>query len=147
MGLKISYKDLSSFEFAQTMQKIGSTPTHGQLASRIHKVVKALDRARKAVRDEYRKEIIETFGKRDDKGALVRPQDNPEGFEPIEEKKDEFLKAHDAFGDRQADLDVKPFTVDMFGDMKISASDLENLGEMYAGNHEPAAAENVKAIR
>lgn len=149
----LKYSEISSFQFAQAVQKISSTPTHGQVASQIHKVTRQLTKARDQISKEYQAEIVEKYGKRDDKGALIRPDGQPNGFEPMEEKEADFLAAQEAFGGKTVELNCQPFTVQLLGDIKVSAQDLESLKALYAGNEDavyedkPPVPNNVASIR
>lgn len=146
----LKYSEISSFQFAQAMQKITSTPTHGQVASQIHKVAKHLNRAREQISKAYQTEIIEKFGKRDEQGKLIRPEGEPNGFEPMEDKQEEFMAAQEAFGQNTIELNCQPFTIQLLGDIKVSAHDLEALKDLYVGNRdgeEKPALPNVASIR
>lgn len=132
--ITLKYSEISRFQFAQAVQKISSTPVHGGKASHIHKVVKALGKAREQITKEYASEVIEVFAKRDEAGAIVRPEGDPQGFSPVEEKEKEFLAAQEAFGERTVELKAEPFTPDFISDMKISAQDLDAMASLYTGN-------------
>lgn len=150
--VKIKYVEVSGFQFSQAMQKISTTPTHGQKASLIHKLSRRLSEARNKVSKEYQEQIAEKFGKRDEVGKLIRPEGEPGGFEPIEEQEKELIAAQDAFGEQILELDLQPLTLDTLSDFKISAQDLEALKGVYAGNSEfekpavPADA-GLKAVK
>lgn len=147
----LKYSETMNFGFAQAMQKITNTPTHGNVASQIHRVAKQLTFARDKIQKEYQEKIVAVFGKKDDKGAIIRPEGEPNGFEPIEEKVEEFKKAQDEFGENTIELDCQPFTVQMLGDIKVSAQDLENLKGLYVGNQttseKPEIPSNVASLR
>lgn len=134
--IQLKYNEISSFQFAQAMQKIASTPTHGAKASQIHKITKALSKVRDEIAKQYQAEIVDVYGKKDEAGKIVRPDGEPNGFEPIEEKQTEFLAAQEEFGKKTVDLPVQAFSLDTFADIKISAQDLEALKGLYAGNEE-----------
>lgn len=150
--VRLKYSEISNFQFAQAMQKIASTPTHGQVASQIHKVTKKLTAVRNQISKEYQDKIVATFGKKDEAGAVIRPAGEPMGFEPIEEKQAEFMTAQEEFGNTEVELPVNPFNVQLLGDIKVSAQDLEALKGLYAGNNEddaekPALPSNVASLR
>lgn len=143
----MKYSEISSFQFAQAMQKISSTPTHGAKASAIHKIARALTRAREDISKEYQKQIVEVYGKRDADGKIVRPEGEPNGFEPMEEKQEEFLKTQEEFGANTADLKCDPLTLQMLEDIKISAQDLEALKGLYIGNREDEGKPSLSAVQ
>lgn len=149
----LKYSEVSSFPFAQAMQKISSTPTHGAKASQIHRVTKQLDRLRKQISKEYQEELVNVYGKKDEEGKLIRPEGEPNGFEPDETKQEEFVKAQEEFGNKTVELDVPSFNLDVLADIKLSAQDLEALKGLYMGNYEaqedggPGVPKNVASIR
>lgn len=145
--ITMKYSELSSFQFAQAMQKISATPTHGEKASQIHRVAKALTKARDTISKEYQTQIVDVFGKRDAEGKIIRPDGEPNGFEPIEEKQDEFLKAQEDFGANVVEMKCEPFTIQTFSDMKISAADLEALKSLYVGNREDEGKPALSAVK
>lgn len=143
----MKYSEISSFQFAQAVQKISSTPTHGQKASVIHKVTKALGIARETITKEYQKQIVDVYGKKDEDGKIVRPEGEPNGFEPVEDKEAEFLKAQEAFGENTAEMKCDPFTLQVLEDIKISAQDLEALKGLYIGNREEGEKPSLSAVK
>lgn len=148
--IKMLYSQLSNAGFNQTMQKITSTPTHGNVASQIHRVTKVVSAAQKEMRKVFHAQMIGPYAKRDEKGEVIRPDGMPQGFEPDEAKYKEFEAAQEEFGKTEIELNVQPFTIQLFGDMKISAADLEVLGELYAGNRDdekPGVPTNVANLR
>lgn len=145
--ITVKYQEIINSAFAQTIQKIASTPTHGNVAAQIHKVVKAIELARDQIRKDYQAEIAEKFGKKDEAGKLIRPEDEPNGFDVIEGKEEEMALAQEALNQKSIDLDCPPFTLQLFGDMKISAMDLEVLKGLYAGNQVTGQPSNVIPIK
>ncbi len=137
--VKLKYSDISNYQFSQAIQKIAATPLHGNAKSVVHKTVKALQFARDKLSKQYAAEIIEVFGKRGEDGKLVRPEGEPNGFEPDESKEKEFMDAQEAFGKNVTELNCKPFTDESLDKMAISAQDLAALGALYVGNAEEEA--------
>lgn len=139
---------MMSFAFNQAMQKIVSTPTHGNVASQIHKVNKQVSQAKDIIIKKFQTDLVQVYGKKDDKGAIIRPEGEPNGFEPVEGKTDEFVTAQEEFGKNTVELDVQPFNVQLLGDIKVSAADLEALKGLWAGNNAPEVPlNNVASIR
>lgn len=134
--VRLKYSELSSFQFAQAVQKISQTPTHGQKASQIHKVTRALGVAREKVSKEYASKLIDVFAKKDETGKIIRPEGEPQGFTVPDEKQAEFDVAQNEFGTSWVELDCQPFTLELISDMKVSAQDLEALRGLWAGNVE-----------
>lgn len=134
--VKVKYKEIMNYAFASALQKIAQTPVHGALASQLHKIIKACAKAKQDIQKEFQKDIVGAFAKKDEKGEIVRPEGNPNDFVPLEGKDDEFMKAQEEFGNREAELQCSQITVQMLQDIKISATDLEGLKTLYSGNAE-----------
>src|SRR5882724_7195059 len=133
-SVTMKYVDISSFEFAQAVQKISQTPVDNKTACAIHRITKQLNVVREKISKDYQEKIVELFAKRDDKGEVVRPKDNPSGFDIDETKQEEFLKAQEAFGKTEAVLATKPFSPETLKDIKLSARELEVLKELFDDN-------------
>lgn len=137
MEVKLEYQKISSFEFTQTMQKIANVATNNRAASHIRHVIKALDPARKEMGDAYIKEIMEVFGVKNEDGTLQRPEGEPQGFIPDETRTEEFLKAQEEFGKRIFIVKWRPLTPDTLVDIKLSAKELDVLGDLYSEENGP----------
>lgn len=130
--IKIKYSEISSFEFAQAMQKIASTPVDTKTACAIRRVAKKVEKALADIRDEYKVKFIDVWGKKDETGKIIPPADgNPSGFEVPDEKADEFIKAQEAFGKSEIELDVRPLTKDELKDIRLSAKELDCLRDLF----------------
>ncbi len=127
-----------------------TTPTHGTKAARIHKIAKTLSDMRDSISKEYQAEIVAVFGKKNDKGEIIRPEGEPNGFEPDESRMAEFEQAQSAFGLKVAAMpSIHPVDMDLLSDVKVSGQDLEALGTLYIGNvtEDHTTLDNVQAIR
>lgn len=145
--ISIKYSTLSGFQFSEALQKIAGTPTHGQKASAIHKIIKAVSRAKTQISKEYQTDIVGVWGKKDEAGLVIRPEGEPHGFTPLEGKEDEFMAAQEDFGHKLADLNCDPFTLQTLEDVKLSAQNLEALQELYIGNREDEGKPSLKAVQ
>lgn len=124
--MKIKYNEISTFAFQTAMQKLSAAPVDGRTAYDIKLMNSALKKAREQVADEYKKEIIEVYAKRDENGKY-----NEEQFEPQEEKLKEFEAAQEAFGEREIEIDRPMFTAHHIQSVKLSALELEGLGQVF----------------
>lgn len=130
--VKIKYSEVSSFEFAQAMQKIASTPVDNKTACSIRRVAKAVTKVLDDIREEYKVKFIDVYGKKDAEGKIVPPADgNPTGFEVPDDKQDEFVKAQVDFGNTEATLPVGPLTQADLKDIKLSARELDCLRDLF----------------
>ncbi len=145
----LKFSEISSFQFNQTLQKIVSTPTHGESAAVIHKLAKQVTEARDKVAKDYQDKIANVFGKRDAEGKLLRPEGEPNGFEPMEEKQKELETALEEFGKTLVEVNCSPLTIKVIGETKVSALDLESLKGLYSGNPSPGPElpDNVSSLR
>src|SRR5205807_2099583 len=121
----------SSFEFAQAIQKIHQTPVDNKTACAIHRAIKQLNKAREQISKDYQEKIVDRFAKKNEKGEVIRPSDNPSGFDVIEGQEEEFSKAQEDFGKTPFTMQTGPFTPQTFKDIKMSGRDLEVLKEFF----------------
>lgn len=137
MEIKMKYKDLGNFEFSQTVAKIANTPTTAQKAKMIRDLVKLISDAKEAITKAFTTEIVEVFAKRDDKGQIVRPEGEPNGFDVDETKFEEFNKTQADFGEREHVFAWRPFTPSLISDVKMSAREIELLKDLFSDEEGP----------
>lgn len=116
--IKISYKTLASHDFQMAWQKLMNAPTDGKSGYAIKKIHQGCKAGREISAEAYKKEIMETFAKRDEAGKF-----DPETFEIQEEKKDEYEKAHTEFGERTHEIDRPKLTMRDIKDVKLTPAD------------------------
>jgi hypothetical protein len=148
--IKMKYSDIGNFGFSQLIQKISQTPTNNRNACHIHKITRELQTAREKIADDYQAEIVEKFGKRNDKGELIRPEGEPKGFEPIDGQEDAINKAHDEFGNKMAEIKWRPLTPTTLADIKISGAEIELLKDLFTeeeGPGIPNLADRLKSVQ
>jgi hypothetical protein len=141
--MKMKYKDLGSFEFQNLMQTIRAAKTSNVNACRISAIWKQVTAARTQIMEEYTKEIMEVYAKRDENGAIIIPEGQQAGFTPIEDKIEEFTKAQDAFGEKEYTFTCMPFNPSHLSDVKMSAKDIETLGVLFQENAGPGIPASV----
>lgn len=122
MGFKLTYADLSNFNFQKAMQKIENAPTDGFTAYRINKIVRDLKKGRDQISAEYRKDIMEVFAKKDENGKY-----DENTFQPMEDKIEEFKIAQEAFGKRELHIEQNSLSIADIKDIKISAAEMDAL--------------------
>lgn len=140
--IKTKYQSISSFELAGVLQKIANTQTSNKNASHIRRVINEIKKAGDQIREEYKKDILEVYAQRDEKGEIKRPEGDPNGFDPIVEKEAEFLKAQEDFGGREIVIAWRPLNPDTLADVKLSAKELDLLGELYTDDAGPGVPMN-----
>lgn len=128
----MKYSEVSNMNFSQALQKIAAAPTHGGLASAIHKTLRTITQVQEDIRKDYRKDLMEVYGKRDADGKLVL---NPQGdIDPDESREEEYELAAKEFSQKTVSMPVQAFTPQMIENVRISPQDLQMLGAMYTGN-------------
>jgi hypothetical protein len=126
MALTVKYGDISSMGFAQTMQKICSTPNSLYASLRIKKMVEEIDKVREKIQHEYKEEIMKEFAKRDEKGMW-----DSNNFIPDPDKMEDFRKAEEAFLQKETTIHRNGLTVSDLKDIvKITPNDLRCIGFM-----------------
>lgn len=140
--IKMKFKDVGSFEFASTIQKIAAKETSNKNACAINRIVRELDNGRKKIQETYQTEIAEKFGKRNEAGELIRPEQEPKGYDPIEGQEKELEAALEKFGESTFEMSCKPLTPSILSEMKLSANDIRLLGDLFSED-EPSAGPGV----
>lgn len=138
--IKLKYKTIGGFEFAQLMQRIANIQTDTKSAGHIYQVTKRITKARDQIHAEYMKEIREKYAKKTEDGKVDvsgNPAGDVQGFVPDEAKLEEFKAAQDAFGDREFVIDWKPLTPASLKDLQISAKEMDLLGDLYTEQYGP----------
>jgi len=141
--IKMTYAQLGNFGVAQTLQKIASTPTSNKNACHIHRITKEVQKAREMIVKEFQTEIVEKFGKRDAGGKIIRPADQPKGYEPIEGKEAEMDEAFKAFDAKTITFNCRPLTPSVLADIKISAQEIDALGELFTETEGPGIPTDI----
>lgn len=147
--LKMKYKDLSGFEFSNLMQRLSAHPTEGKHASHIRQITKRLNAIRSSMSDEYKKEVMEHFSLKDEKGEFLKPE-NPQGPQDMYQvdpaKMEDYQKAVEAFGEKEGVIDWRPFTPSTLKDFKISGREIELLGVLYTEEDGPGVPRNFSVV-
>lgn len=114
--IKIPYKDVSDFNFQTALQKLAGATTDGHSAYKIKKVWVGVKKAREAIAEEYKKDIMPKYVKLDEKGEWT-----PETFQVDPAKEAEFIKAQDEFGAKVIEIDRPQLTMSDIRSVQLSA--------------------------
>lgn len=136
--VKIKRKDISSFDLNNVITKLRNLQTSNKIASHFNHVYKEVVAAQKSVADDYLKEIMGKYGKKDEAGKLIVDKDNPKGI--IAEETDdlpEFKKDIETFGETYITLDWGPIRPSHLLDAKMSAKELDSLKDLYVDEDGP----------
>lgn len=101
------------FEGKETIRRILSTPLEVKLAYRMNKIATVLLRKLKEI-EKIRVDLVDKYGKEDDKGRTSVPPENIKAF--TEEFEREL--------DKEIDLEVQPIPFSCLKSISISAADL-----------------------
>lgn len=149
--IKLEFNTMSSFEFASLVQKLASSPTSNKSACAIARVVRELEKAQKLISETYQKEVVEVFGKKGEDGKVIRPEGDPNGYEPLEmemEKFDEKLAAAlEVFGKHEFEVNAKPLTPSVLADIKISAKEINMLKGLFTEDEAQATGPGVPHLQ
>jgi hypothetical protein len=120
--IQMTYDQLMAEQFTNAIRKIANMNLHPRQAYAVKKIGDKLNLQRQKIVEEYRKDVTETFAKRDEQGGIAF---NPMGgFEVADESKEQFAKAQAEFGKRIFTLDRERLVLEQLGDIKLSAVDL-----------------------
>lgn len=135
--IKMTFKQVGSFEFSQAMAKIENTPTSSKNAAHIRQVSKRVKVGKDRIHEEYKKDIMEKFAKLGEDGKPLVSENQPGGFEMKDGKDDEFNEAFKEFEAREVEVDWRPLTPDTLADIKLSAREIELLGPLFSEESGP----------
>ena len=144
--IKMTYKQIGSFEFSQAMAKIENTPTTTIKASHIRQIAKRIKAGKDLIHESYKTDIMDKFGKKSEDGKTLIAEGQPGGFEMAEGKDEEFNKAFLEFEAREIEVDWRPLNPDTLSDIKLSAREIELLGPLFSEENGPGVP-NLQSIR
>lgn len=128
--IKIAYKDLMSFEFSQAFQKIINKPVAVQFTATIRDWMKAIDKIRKQMNEEYDKIFLAKYALKDEKGEYIKAE-NGQGYKSIEGKDEEIMKEQEIFGQTEVGFPIPSLNLAYLGhDFKLSAKEALAMGEL-----------------
>lgn len=132
------YKDLKSFDFGNLMAKLSNTPTVNARANHIRHVIKEYQRCEKEISDQFDEEIVKVFSLKNEDGTTkLEEVGNPNSFQIDPDKQDAFTEASKVFGDKEIAINYRPFTPDTLADIKLTAKELNILGDLFTEESGP----------
>ncbi len=133
-----TYKEIGSNGFQQLMMKLANTPTTNYNAAKIHWVTKAFKKAQEQITSEFKAEFIEKFGQKGEDGKLLNNE-----FNIMEGKEIEYQEAIKVFEAKTYDFVCRPLSVDVLSDIKITATEIELLGDLFTEKRGPGVPMNA----
>jgi hypothetical protein len=132
--LKITADVVMKFEFQQVMMKLVNTATDNKKACAIHHISKEVEKHVDQFKSEFKKDILEKYAQKDEHGKYL----NDEGQYKIDPKCfADYKTATEAFGKKTAIVKWKPLTPSVLSDIKMSAKEIDLLGELFSEQEGP----------
>lgn len=137
-SISMQNEKLMSGALINALDKIGNTPlANNKTACMIRGVIKEVRKHQEAIRDAYKKEILEAFAKKNDKGELFHPDNNPEAYDVDETRIEEFKKVQEEFGKRNVTLTYGPLRPAHLEGIMLSANEIDALGDLFVEDDGP----------
>jgi hypothetical protein len=140
--MKVTRGMLFDERFRVLVQKLIGAQTSGNNAYEINKLNSELKKKGQESEALIKSEFMEKFAQRDESGKIILMKDQdgneiPRTWAPIEEKKTELDTLVDKFYQEEVELKCRPLRPATIADIKLSAFELELLGEIYQHENGP----------
>src|SRR3954469_15080704 len=123
--IRISYDTLQRNPyFGMAMQKLVSTPCEQKLAYALKKINDAMSKGKKQIIDEYRRDILDVYAVKDEKGDIKVKEDNEEEFVCQEGKQTELEGVSQKFWEREVTIDRAKIPLGDLASIKLTAIEL-----------------------
>lgn len=122
MSFKITYNQASNPNFQMALGKLSQTPADPKTSYILSKITREFKKLRETISDAYKKELMEPFAERNDKGEF-----DPENWVVPEDKREEFEKKQEEFGKRDATILRPLLTLGDIKNAKLSPLEMEAL--------------------
>lgn len=129
--IEMTYSQASNFEFIRSMQKLAQTPMDPKAAYSIKRIADKLNSQRKAISEEYQKQIVELYAVKDENGGLKMKEDG-NGFVIVDGKEEEFKAQEKLFGEKTFKIERNKLHIEMLTAVKLSAAELSVLDPILA---------------
>lgn len=145
--IKLTAKVVMSFEFAQLMMKLHNSPTSNIKAGHINHIYSEIEKYAKPLRETFKKDIIDVYAEKDEKGNLVPFEGaGGEGFKIIEGKIEEFHKASEAYENTPVEIKWRPLTPDTLADIRLTGKEIQLLGPLYVEENGPGLPPHLQSV-
>lgn len=136
--LKVKYSIARGESFSMLLAKLANTATTNARACHIKKIMKGLEKLHKQIMEEFKKDILEAYAVKKEDGSGIKYKDEMESdFDLLEGKEKEYQEALKTFGEREGTIEWRPLTPDALADIKLSARELDLLGELFSEENGP----------
>jgi hypothetical protein len=141
--IKLKYSDAGSFEFVQLLTKLYRLPTNNKSSNLFRRIYNEMKKNQDAIIEEYKTTVLEIYAQRDEKGEIIRPDGDPNGFKPMEDKLDDFQKAQDEFGEKLVTFTWGPIRNSDLQDIKLSGHEKDLLKDLYSDEEGPGVPQGI----
>lgn len=147
--IQLKYEDVGGMAMAEVMQKLANTQTNNRAASHINKILKRVQAAREKISALYKEEIMPEFFAKDAEGNWVINQDTQEYTLKEGVTAEQLAEKMKEFNTRTIEIDWRPLGPSALVDVKLSARDLNALGDLYTEQDGPGIPEfsGLSAVR
>lgn len=148
--IKVKLGTIINERFRMLMSKLIQTPTDNVSACHIHKVYKEVEKHGDAYAKRFNK-FKEEFAQRGEDGKIVLGRDTdgieqPDTWVVLEEKRDDLNKAMKELHDEEATINWRPLTPNTLKDIKLSAYEIDLLGELYTDENGPGLPTGLHSV-
>lgn len=135
--LKVKYKMARGESFSMLFAKLANTATTNQRAAHIRRIMKGLEAVHKQIMEEFKTEILSVYAVKKEDGNIAFKDERESDFDLIDGKAEEYNKALAEFGEREGIIEWRPLTPDTLSDVKLSARELDLLGDLFSEENGP----------
>ncbi len=135
--IEVSYASLNNPRFNMAFGKLMNAPLNVKTSYQLKKIADALIAEQTKVQKLYTDEIVNKFGKKDEKGELIHPANNPAGFDIPEEAMEAFNAANVEFQKRTFTIDRTKILLADLGNLTMAATELTLLEPFYTDSVPP----------
>lgn len=132
----LKYDQLTSNTAQMLLQKLSFTPTTVVRAKQLKMLTSVLKSVSEGIREEFHQKIVPQFAELNEDGSVRKEKDG--NFMVPDGKEEDFIKAQEAFGKKEFELELPmAIPLDAFSDIKMTASDIEWLGDFVSEESGP----------
>jgi hypothetical protein len=150
-----NYDEVGTNDMAMLISKLEHTSTDNKSAAQIYQITKRYHAAVKQIRADYQKEVIDVYAKKNESGKIIPSTTNPNGFDIIEGKEEEFTKAAEDFGKKTYTFKgeeprphaFKRLTPTTLVDVKLTAKEIGILGDLYSDEGGPGVPNENNVVQ
>lgn len=129
--IKIQKKIFLTRDGAMAMNKLKTLQLKPASAFLVNKVVAGIKKAQKEYNEWHKREIVEVYAQKDEKGGIKDDPRQPGAFLPVEGKEKEMNDLLDKVAEEHFEIDRKKLPTSILEGATLSSNDLEYLGPIF----------------